>query len=85
VGCTLAATGNRAGGAALAGDRLERLDFTHHPCLGLDRDPPYSAMGHAVLPIAGKGGSDWGYAIVPILGPLIGGGLAGMFLRAIAN
>jgi len=42
-------------------------------------------LAHAVLPIAGKGGSDWGYAIVPVLGPLIGGGLAGMFLRAIAN
>ena len=42
-------------------------------------------LAHAVLPIAGKGGSDWGYAIVPVLGPLIGGGLAGMLLRAIAH
>lgn len=31
---------------------------------------------HAVLPIAGKGGSDWGYAWVPVLGPMIGAGLA---------
>jgi hypothetical protein len=45
VGRTLAASGNLAGGEALAGYRLERLDFTHHPCLGLDRDPPYSAVG----------------------------------------
>jgi glycerol uptake facilitator protein len=42
-------------------------------------------LAHAVLPIAGKGGSDWGYAFVPVLGPLIGGGLAGMLLRAIAR
>jgi glycerol uptake facilitator protein len=42
-------------------------------------------LAHAVLPIADKGDSDWGYAIVPVLGPLIGGGLAGMLLRAIAN
>src|SRR6202022_2270612 len=35
VGCTLAASGNPPGGAALADDWLERLDFTHHPCLGL--------------------------------------------------
>jgi len=42
-------------------------------------------MAHAVLPIAGKGASDWSYAIVPVIGPLIGGGLAGMFLRAIAK
>jgi glycerol uptake facilitator protein len=30
-------------------------------------------LAHALLPIAGKGGSDWGYAIVPIIGPIIGG------------
>jgi len=42
-------------------------------------------VAHAILPIAGKGTSDWGYAIVPVLGPMIGGGLAGMFLRAIAK
>jgi glycerol uptake facilitator protein len=42
-------------------------------------------LAHAVLPIADKGASDWSYAIVPVLGPLIGGGLAGMFLRAIAK
>ena len=42
-------------------------------------------LAHAVLPIAGKGSSDWGYAIVPVLGPLIGGALAGMFLQAIAK
>ena len=40
-------------------------------------------MAHAILPIAGKGTSDWSYAIVPILGPLIGGGLAGILLQAI--
>jgi DNA primase len=45
VGWTLAASGNPAGGDALAGYRLERLHSTHHPCLGLDCDPPYSAVG----------------------------------------
>jgi len=39
-------------------------------------------LAHALLPIAGKGKSDWSYAIVPILGPLIGGTLAGLLLRA---
>ena len=33
---------------------------------------------HAILPIKGKGGSDWGYAWVPIVGPLIGGTLGGL-------
>jgi len=42
-------------------------------------------LAHAILPIENKGSSDWGYAIVPILGPLVGGGLAGVLLRAIAK
>jgi glycerol uptake facilitator protein len=29
-------------------------------------------LAHALLPIAGKGGSDWGYAWVPVLGPFAG-------------
>ena len=33
-------------------------------------------IAHAVLPIKNKGGSDWGYALVPIVGPIIGGLLA---------
>lgn len=33
---------------------------------------------HAILPIKGKGGSDWGYSWVPVAGPLIGGALAGL-------
>jgi glycerol uptake facilitator protein len=34
-------------------------------------------IAHAILPIKGKGSSDWGYAWVPVVGPLIGGLLAG--------
>jgi glycerol uptake facilitator protein len=30
-------------------------------------------IAHAVLPVAGKGTSDWGYAWIPIIGPTIGG------------
>jgi glycerol uptake facilitator protein len=36
-------------------------------------------IAHAVLPIRGKGDSNWGYAWVPIVGPLIGAVLAGAF------
>jgi glycerol uptake facilitator protein len=39
-------------------------------------------IAHAILPIPGKGGSDWGYALVPVLGGLIGGALAGLFVKA---
>jgi len=38
-------------------------------------------IAHAVLPIAGKGGSDWGYSWIPVVGPLIGGALAAVVLR----
>jgi glycerol uptake facilitator protein len=38
-------------------------------------------LAHATLPIAGKGGSDWGYAGIPIVGPAIGGMIAGFILR----
>ena len=31
----------------------------------------------------GKGGSDWGYALVPILGPLIGGAIAAFAIHSI--
>jgi glycerol uptake facilitator protein len=32
---------------------------------------------HAIMPIPGKGTSDWSYAWVPVVGPLIGGALGG--------
>ncbi len=35
-------------------------------------------IAHAILPIKGKGGSDWGYSWVPVVGPMIGAVLAGL-------
>ncbi len=40
-------------------------------------------LTHAILPIAGKGGSDWNYAPIPVLGPLMGGALAGLAMRVL--
>jgi len=37
---------------------------------------------HAILPIPGKGESNWGYAMVPVIGGIIGGVLAGAFMKA---
>jgi glycerol uptake facilitator protein len=31
-----------------------------------------------VLPIKGKGASDWSYSWVPVVGPIVGGVLAGL-------
>jgi glycerol uptake facilitator protein len=41
-------------------------------------------IAHAILPVAGKGRSDWGYAPIPVIGPLLGGSLAGGLLRLLA-
>jgi glycerol uptake facilitator protein len=41
-------------------------------------------IAHALLPIRGKGSSDWGYAWVPIVGPIIGGILAGIVIQFIS-
>jgi glycerol uptake facilitator protein len=37
---------------------------------------------HAILPIPGKGSSDWGYAWIPVLGPLVGGALGALAFGA---
>ena len=62
-----------------ASDRISRLvdravargrppDYAMNPARDLG-----PRLAHALLPIAGKGGSDWGYSWVPIVGPVIGG------------
>ena len=40
-------------------------------------------IAHFLLPIPGKGDSDWGYAWVPVIGPIIGGVAAALFYKAI--
>lgn len=36
---------------------------------------------HALLPVAGKGASEWDYALIPVIGPIIGALLAGLVVR----
>ncbi|MGP4061129.1 MIP/aquaporin family protein [Halobacillus sp. H74] len=40
-------------------------------------------IAHAVLPIPGKGGSDWGYAWIPVVGPILGGVYGALFYQAV--
>ncbi len=40
---------------------------------------------HALTPIRGKGSNDWGYAWIPVLGPILGGLLAGSAFRLIGS
>ena len=40
-------------------------------------------MAHTILPIAGKGTSDWSYGWIPVVGPLIGSGLGVLVYRSL--
>ena len=35
-------------------------------------------IAHAILPIPGKGDSDWAYSWIPVVGPMVGGALGAM-------
>ena len=39
-------------------------------------------ISHAVLPIPGKGSSDWGYSWIPVVGPIIGGIIGALVYQA---
>jgi len=38
-------------------------------------------IAHALLPIPGKGPSDWEYSWIPVVGPLIGGAIAALLFK----
>ncbi|WP_033827625.1 MIP/aquaporin family protein [Bacillus andreraoultii] len=40
-------------------------------------------IAHFILPIPGKGSSDWGYAWIPVIGPILGGTLGGLTYNAL--
>ncbi len=42
-------------------------------------------IAHAFLPITGKGGSDWSYSFVPVIGPLVGGTYGALFYQAVMH
>ncbi|MCY4170193.1 MAG: aquaporin family protein [Bacteroidetes bacterium] len=40
---------------------------------------------HAIVPLKYKGSSDWGYAWIPVVGPIVGGLLAGLLFLILGN
>ncbi len=42
-------------------------------------------IAHAFLPIPGKGDSDWGYAWIPVVGPIIGGVIGALLYVALGK
>jgi len=81
----VAATGPAAGlGPFLVGSLVWGIGLSLGGTTGYAINPARDLgprIAHAILPIAGKGGSDWGYAAVPVFGPLVGGAIAGLLAK----
>ncbi|HWW17709.1 MAG TPA: MIP/aquaporin family protein [Candidatus Saccharimonadales bacterium] len=83
----IAATGPGSLGPYLVGSLVWGIGLSLGGTTGYAINPARDLgprMAHALLPVAAKGGSDWGYAPIPVVGPLIGGALAGWLLRLIS-
>ena len=82
---SVAATGMAAGlGPYLVGSLVWGIGLSLGGTTGYAINPARDfgpRVAHFILPVAGKGGSDWSYAPVPVVGPLLGGALAGWVLR----
>ena len=84
---TIAAGGPGALGPYLVGSLVWGIGLSLGGTTGYAINPARDfgpRLAHAVLPVAGKGGSDWGYAPIPVIGPLLGGVFAGWLLRFLA-
>jgi glycerol uptake facilitator protein len=81
----VAATGPAAGiGPYLVGSLVWGIGLSLGGTTGYAINPARDLgprIAHAVLPIPGKRDSDWAYAPIPIIGPLVGGALAGLLAR----
>jgi glycerol uptake facilitator protein len=83
----VAATGPAAGvGPYLVGSLIWGIGLSLGGTTGYAINPARDLgprIAHALLPMPDKAGADWGYAAVPIVGPLIGGSLAGLLVRLV--
>jgi len=84
---TVAAAGPAAGlGPLLVGSLVWGIGLSLGGTTGYAINPARDLgprIAHAILPIAKKEGSDWSYAAIPVVGPLLGGALAGLLARMI--
>jgi glycerol uptake facilitator protein len=82
---SVAATGPAAGlGPYLVGSLVWGIGLSLGGTTGYAINPARDfgpRVAHAVLPVPGKGGADWSYGVIAIVGPLIGGAVAGWMMR----
>src|SRR5439155_14755944 len=78
----VAATGPAAGlGAYLVGSLGWGIGLSLGGTTGYAINPARDLgprIAHAILPLDGRASSDWNYASIPVVGPLLGGVLAGL-------
>ena len=83
----VAATGLAAGiGPYLVGSLVWGIGLSLGGTTGYAINPARDLgprIAHAILPIPAKRDADWRYAPIPVIGPLVGGGLAGLFARLV--
>ncbi len=83
---SVSATGPGSLGAYLVGSLVWGIGLSLGGTTGYAINPARDfgpRVAHAILPVAGKGGSEWSYAPIPVIGPLLGGALAGCLLRVL--
>jgi len=82
----VAATGPAAGlGPYLVGSLIWGIGLSLGGTTGYAINPARDLgprIAHAVLPIPGRRDSDWPYAPIPVIGPLVGAALAGLLARS---
>jgi glycerol uptake facilitator protein len=74
-------------GPVLVGALVWGIGLSLGGCTGYAINPARDLgprIAHSLLPIAGKGGSGWRYAWVPIAGPLVGAALAAGLVRVLS-
>jgi len=68
------------------GALITTIGFSLGPTTGFAINPARDLgprIAHAILPIPGKGNSDWGYSWIPVVGPLIGGAFGAFLYQAL--
>jgi len=75
-------------GPIIVGLVIFAVGFSLGPTTGYAINPARdlgSRIIHALLPIPNKGDSDWGYAWIPVIGPIVGGTLGALIYQMLLN
>ena len=75
-------------GPIIVGVVIMAVGFSLGPTTGYAMNPARDLgprIMHAILPIKNKGNSDWGYAWIPVIAPIVGAVIAGLLFQLIVH